>query len=126
MRDRLLFICQATVPIFVILLTAVSCSKPDMPPQPAGIFEPWFSAPVTDTANTPLVQSVEGQPKVQRARPKTSQPRVAAVVHTPKPTAKSASRLAPKKASAAPRTGAQTERQLFEEFLEWRKRQGLP
>src|SRR5262245_10088182 len=113
MRDRLLFARQAAVPTFVILLTTVSCSKPDMPPQPAGIFEPWFSAPVTDTASTPLVQPDEGQPKVQRARPKTSQSRVAAVVHAPKPTAKSAPRLAPKKANTRPRTGAQTEQQLF-------------
>jgi len=56
------------------------------------------------------------------------------VVQGPKSTGKSASRPASqkasvplsKKASTPPRTDAQREQQLFQEFLEWRKRQNNP
>jgi len=131
-RDRLLFACQATVSTFVILMTTVSCSRPDMPQPPAGIFDPWFSGLVTDDANTQLAQPDEAQLKIQRERPKASASRKVAVVHPPKPTKTSISRPASKKATTPPSKKATTppppnvqeEQQLFQEFLEWRKRQG--
>jgi hypothetical protein len=120
-RDRLLVTCQAMVSIFTILLTTVSCSRPDMPEPRVGIFEPLFSSPVVDTANRPLVQRDKGQPKVQRERPRTSASPKIAAMHPPKAT--SVSRPTSKKAAAPPRLNAQSERKLFEEFLEWRERQ---
>jgi hypothetical protein len=124
-RNRLVFTCQAAVPTFMILMTTVSCSRPDMPQPGAGIFErePWISSPVTDAANTRLVQPNEAQPKVQRKQPRTSASRKVATVHAPKATGASVSRHAAKKASTPPRLDAQKEQRLFQEFLEWRKRQ---
>ncbi len=76
--DRLLVTCQAMVPTLVILMTTVSCSRPDMPEPRVGIFEPLFSSPVIDTANRPVVQRDKGQPKVQRGQPRTAaSPKVA-------------------------------------------------
>ena len=121
-RDRLLFTCQATVPAFMILMTTVSCSRPDMPEPRVGIFGPLFSSPVIDTADQQVVQRDKGQPKVQRERPKTSTLPKVATVHAPKATSTSVSRPS-KKASTPPRLDAQREQRLFQEFMEWRKRQ---
>ena len=124
-RNRLLVTCQAMVSTLVILLTTVSCSRPDMPEPRVGIFEPSFSRPVVETANRPLVQRDKGQPKVQREQPRTAASPKVATVHAPKAT--SVSRPTSKKAATPPRLNAQREKELFEEFLEWRKRQkGLP
>jgi len=87
------------------------------------MFEPLFSSPVTDAANTQLVQRDKGQPKVQRERPRTSASSKVATVYAPKATGASVSRPASKKANTPARTNAQREEQLFQEFLEWRKRQ---
>jgi hypothetical protein len=131
-RDRILFAGQATVLPFVILMTTMSCSRPDMPAPTPGILDQWFSGSVIDPANTQWVRPDEEQPKVQRERPKkTSASRKVAVVHAPKPTGTSVSRPASKKAgtppskkaSTPPRPDTQDEQQLFQEFLEWRKRQ---
>jgi hypothetical protein len=107
-RDRFLFTFQGTVLtliIFIILMTTVSCSCDEC--------EPLFSLPVIDAANQQSVQRDEGQPEVRREQPKTStSPKVAAV---PAPKAK--------KANTPPRLAAQKEQQLYQEFLEWRKRQ---
>jgi hypothetical protein len=93
-------------------------------PQPlAGIFEPLFSGSVTDAANTRPAQRDQGQPKVQRVQPKTSASPKVATAHAPKATGASGSRPASKKANTPPRIDAQREQQLFQEFLEWRKRQ---
>src|SRR5262245_51145796 len=92
-RGRLLVACQATVSTFVILMTTVSCSRPDMP-QPAGLFELWFSGPVIDDVNTQLVQPDQAQPKIQRERPKASGSRKVAIVPAPKPAKTSAPRPA--------------------------------
>jgi hypothetical protein len=120
-RDRLLFACQATVPTFMILMTTVSCSRPNMPEPRVGIFEPLFSSPVADAANTQLVQRDKAQPTVQRERPRTSSSPKVATVQAPKAT--SVSRHTSKKAATPPRPDAQREQQLFQEFLEWRRRQ---
>lgn len=123
--NRLLFTCQAIVPTLVILMTTVSCSRPDMPEPRVGIFErePLFSGSVTDTANTRSVQRDKGQPKVQRVQPRSSASPKVAAVHAPKATGASVSRPASKKANTRPRLDAQREQQLFQEFLEWRRRQ---
>jgi len=126
-RDRLLFICQATVPTFMILMTAVSCSRPDMPEPRIGIFGPPFSSPVIDTADQQVVQRDKRQPKIQRERSRISASPKVAAVHAPKRTGASVSRHASKKVNTPPRLNAQKEEQLFQEFLEWRRRQkGLP
>ena len=123
LRDRLLFAGQATVSTFVIFMTTVSCSTPELPPPTPGILDEWFSGSATDPANMQLVQPAEEQPKIQRKQPKTSESRKVAVVHAPKPSGTSVSRPAAKKASTPPRVDTKREQQLFQEFLEWRKRQ---
>jgi hypothetical protein len=71
-----------------------------------------FSPPAVDAANQQSDQRDEEQPKVRREQPKTStSPKVATV---PAPKAK--------KAHTPPRLDAQKEEQLYQEFLEWRKR----
>ena len=121
-RDRLLFTCQATVPTFIILMTTVSCSKPDMPEPRVGIFGPLFSSPVIDTADQQVVQRDKPQPKVQRVQPKTSASPKVATAHAPKATG--VSRATSKKTDTPPRLNTQREQQqLFQEFMEWRKRQ---
>jgi hypothetical protein len=93
-RNRLLIISQATVPTLIILTTTVSCSGPraDLPPPIAGIVE-LFSGP--EPPKQRLVQRDEAQSKVRR--------------------------LDSKKANTPPAPDAQRE-QLYQEFLEWRKR----
>jgi len=92
-----------------------------MPEPRVGIFEPLFSSPVIDTANRPVVQRDKGQPKVQRGQPRTAASPKVATVHAPKAT--SVSRPTSKKAATPPRLDTQREQRLFQEFLEWRKRQ---
>jgi hypothetical protein len=137
-RDRILFISQATLPTLLILMTTVSCSRPDMPQPRVGIFEPeLFSGVVTEEPERQLVQGDEARSKIRREQPKTSAPRKVetarkvATVHTPKAPSPSVSGRASKKADAPPRLKTQgehqREQQLFEEFLQWRKQQqGLP
>ena len=114
-RDRLLFTCQATLPILIILVTAVSCA--------GRTGELLFSAPVTDASNRPLVQRDERQPKVRREQPKTSTSPKIATEHSPNGTSAPVSRQPSKKANMPPELDAQREQQLYQEFLEWRKRQ---
>ena len=95
-RDRLLFACKATVSALMILVTTVSCSTPtaDKPKPRGGI--------------------------VERQQPRTSASPKVTTVHAPKAT--SVSRPGLKKANTPPRLDAQKEEQLYQEFLEWRKR----
>ena len=133
-RDRLFFACQGSVPTLIIFMTTVSCSRPEMPPPTPGILDQWFSGSVTEPGNTQLVQSDEEQPKIQRKQPGTTGSRKVAVVRAPNPAGTSVSHPAAKKASTPPAKKASTrprpdaqkkeEQQLFQEFLEWRKRQG--
>jgi hypothetical protein len=96
-RNRLLTVSQATVPALIILITTVSCSgpRPDLPTPIAGIVD-LFSG--SETPKPKLTQRDEAQPKT---------PRTAA-----------------KKANAPLPSDAQKEKQLYQEFLEWRKNQG--
>jgi hypothetical protein len=119
-RDRFIFTCKTSVPILVILMTTVGCARPDLPEPLAGLFEPPSSA-VTDVANRQVVQQDKGQPKVQREQPRPSgSPKVAAEAA---PKGASGSRQPSKKANNPPRPDAQEEQQLYQEFLEWRRRQ---
>ena len=121
--DRLLYICQVTVPALVILMTTVSCSGPgaDTPLPNVGIIE-LFTGGTTEAPNQQVVQQKEAQPKVRRAQPKASMSPKVAQEQGAKSTGQSASRTASKKASTPP--DAQKEQQLYREFLEWRKSQG--
>jgi hypothetical protein len=93
-----------------------------MPEQRVGIFGPLFSSPVIDTADQQVVQRDKPQPKVQRERPRTPASPKVATVHAPKATG--VSRTISKKTDTPPRPNSQREQQkLFQEFLEWRKRQ---
>ena len=74
--------------------------------------EPWFSFPWTDSTSPQSDQRNEGQPKIRREQPKTSTSSKVATVPAPKA----------KKANTPPRLDAQKEEQLYQEFLEWRKR----
>jgi hypothetical protein len=122
-RDRLLFICQVTVPALAILMTTVSCSGPgvDMPLPSGGIVE-LFTGGTTEAPNQ-QVQQNEAQPKARRGQPKASTSPKVAQEQGPKSTGQSASRTASKKASTPPQSDTQTEQQLYQEFLEWRKSQ---
>ena len=120
-RDRLL--CQAIVPTLIVFATTVSCSRPDMPQPRVGTLELWFPARVTDTGHPQLVQRGEGQPKARREQPTPPAPLKVATVRAPKATNVSGSRQTVKKANTPPRLDVQREEQLFQEFLEWRRRQ---
>src|SRR5262249_46403471 len=94
--NRILIISQAAVPAVIILITTASCSgpRPDLPEPVAGIVD-LFSG--TETPKPKLAQRDKGKPKTQQT--------------------------VAKKANAAPTPDAQKEKQLYQEFLEWRKNQ---
>jgi hypothetical protein len=129
-RDRVLFTSRAILPTVVILMTSMSCSRPDLPQPYVEIVEPeLFSAPLTESPRRKLIQGDEAQPKIRREQPKRSAlPKVAtarknATERAPNPTSPAVSGRAAKKAKTPPRPDAQEEEQLFQEFLEWRRRQ---
>jgi hypothetical protein len=121
-RDRLLFTYQTTVSILIILITTLSCSKPDMLQPSIGVLEreTWFSDPETDATNSPLVERKEARPKVRRAQPRRSASPKVATVHAPKAPGVSVSRSASKKANTPSLPDAKKE-QLFREFQEWQR-----
>jgi hypothetical protein len=116
-RDRLLFICRATLPALIVLITAVSCAGPGADIAPPNIVE-LFTGSATDAPNQQSVQQDEAQ-KARRGQPKASTSPKVAKEQAPKVASQSASRPASKKASPE----AQKEQQLYREFLEWRKTQ---
>jgi hypothetical protein len=126
-RDRLLFTSQTTMLTFMIVVTTVSCSRPDMPQPDVGIVErePSFPSLMIDAANPQLVQPREAQPKVRRAQPGTSASPKVATVHAQKATTGSAARPTSKKTNTPPRIDAEKE-QLFREFQEWQTRNRQP
>jgi hypothetical protein len=89
----------------LILMTTVSCTTLDE-------CLPSFALSGIDPVNQQLAQRGEEQPKVRREQPKSSAPKVATV-----PTPKA------KKANTSTELDTQRERQLFQEFLQWRNRQ---
>jgi hypothetical protein len=119
-RNRILITSGATIPALIIFISTVSCSGPraDLPPPIAEIVE-LFSGTETPTH---LVQQNEAQSKVRRVQPKASTSKTP-TENAPKPTSQSVAPPAAKKANTSPASGAQSEQQLFQEFLEWRKGQ---
>src|SRR5215475_6500691 len=71
-RARLLFICRATVPGLIILITTVSCSGPpaNLPPKQPLVqrdaAQPKVGRPASSPPKQPLVQRDAAQPKVGR------------------------------------------------------------
>jgi hypothetical protein len=100
-------------------------------PQPyVEIVEPeLFSAPVMEAPRRKLVQGDEAHPKSRREQPKTpalrkvATSRKIATEHAPSTTSPAVSGRAAKKAKTPSRPDAQEDEQLFQEFLEWRRRQ---
>jgi hypothetical protein len=90
--DRFLLIGQTTFLASIILIATASCTglPTDLPPPIAGIVD-IVSEP--ETPKQQLVQRDEAQPKVRRP--------------------------ASKKASTPPKPDAQSDEQLYQEFLEW-------
>jgi len=111
-------------------MTTMSCSRPELPQPYVEIFEPEpFSTPVTEAPSRKLARKDEARPKVRREQPKTSasrkvttSPKVA-TEHAPNKTSPAVSGRAAKKAKTPPRPAAQSDEQLFQEFLEWRRHQ---
>jgi len=120
-RDRLLFICQATLPALAILVTTVSCSGPgaDMPAPAAGIVELFTGGP-SEAPNQQAAQQDEAKPKAQRKQPKGSTSPKVATEQAPQTASRSAPRPSSKKASTQSES-EQSDQQLYQEFLEWRK-----
>jgi hypothetical protein len=87
-------------------MTTVSCTTLDE-------CLPTFSLPGIDPVSQQLAQRDEEQPKVRREQPKNSASPKVATVPTPKT----------KKANTSTELDSQRERQLFQEFLQWRNRQ---
>jgi hypothetical protein len=126
-RSRVLFTCQATVPMLIILMTSVSCSRPaaDMPEPHYRMVERVlpFSSRLTDGENQQLAQRrVDGQPMLRAEQRRTSQPPQPAKVHAPETTRASPPRPASGKTNPPPLLNREKE-QLFQQFLEWRSRQ---
>jgi len=125
--NRLLLICQAIVPALIILTTSVSCSRhaAEMPGPSYQIVERIlpFSSRLSDEENRQLVQRRSGaRPNLQQEQRRTSSPSKAAKVHAPDTRSASAPRPASGKTNPPPLLDREKE-QLFQHFLEWRKRQ---
>jgi hypothetical protein len=126
-RNRLLLTGQAIVPMLIILTTSVSCSRraAEMPEPPYRIVERIlpFSSSLSDDENRQLVQRrSDAKPNLQQEQHRTSSPPKVAKVHTPDTSSASAPRAASGKTSPPPLLDREKE-QLFQQFLEWRKRQ---
>ncbi len=125
-RNRLLPTGQAIVPVLLILTTTVSCSRraAEMPEPPYRIVERIlpFSSSSSDEENRHLVQRrSEARPNLQQDQHRTSSPPKVAKVHAPDTSSASAPRHASGKTNPPPLLDPEKE-QLFQQFLEWRKR----
>ena len=121
-RDRRFFTYQATVLTPLVLLTTVSCST-----LPADLAEcDLFSGLVTENPREQVLQREKVQPKIRREQPSTSATPKVATVRAPNATSRSVPGDASKKANTPPRRDVEKERQLYKEFLEWRRETGLP
>jgi len=123
-RSRLGSMCQATVPTLMILVTLVSCSRPvanmrepgyrAMPPELS------FFSRLTVGENQQLTQRTVDEQSVHRAEQHRISPRpTVAKVHAPDTVTAPASR---QRTNTPPLLNRDKE-QLFEQFLEWRRRQ---
>ena len=125
-RDHFLLTYRATVPTLIVLLTAVTCSRPAayMPQPRLGVVEHGlsFSGLVTDKENWQFVQRSDRQPIPRRVQHQTFASPKVAKVHTPDTSSAPDSRHVLEKANT-PRLLESEKDQLFRQFLEWRKRQ---
>ncbi len=126
-RNRLLLTGQAMVPVLIILTTSVSCSRrgAEMPEPPYRIVERIlpFSSRSSDEENRQVIQRrFDAKPNLQQEQHRTSSPPKVAKVHAPDTSSASAQRPASGKTNAPPLLNREKER-LFQQFLEWRKRQ---
>jgi hypothetical protein len=126
-RNRLLLTGQAVVPALIILATTVSCSKRDaeMPEPPHRIVErilPLSSSSSDEENRQPVQRRSEASPNLQQDRHRISSSPKVAKVHAPDRSTASAPRDASGKTNPPPLVDPEKE-QLFQEFLEWRKRQ---
>jgi hypothetical protein len=126
-RNRILLTGQAIVPALIILTTSVSCSKraAEMSEPPYRIIERIlpFSSGLSDEENRQLVQrQSDAKPTLQQDQHRTSSPPKVAKAHAPDTSSASAPRHASGKTNPPPLLDRDKE-QLFQQFLEWRKRQ---
>ena len=126
-RNRLLLTGQAMVPVLIILTTSVSCSRrgAEMPEPPYRIVERIlpFSSILSDEENRQLVQPrSDVKPNLQQEQHWTSSSPKVAKVHAPATSSRSVPRPASGKTNPPPPLDREKE-QLFQHFLEWRKRQ---
>ena len=106
-RNHLLLTGQAIVPVLIILTTSI------LP----------FSSRLSDEENRQLVQPLSDvKPNLQQEQHRTSSPPKVAKVHAPDTSSASAPRPASGKKNPPPLRDRDKE-QLFQQFLEWRKRQ---
>jgi hypothetical protein len=126
-RNRLLLTGQAIVPMLIILTASVSCSRraAEMPEPPYRIVERIlpFSSRLSDEENRQLVQrQSDAKPNRQQEQHRASSPPKVAKVHAPDTSSASARRPPSGKTNPLPLLDPEKE-QLFQQFLEWRKRQ---
>jgi hypothetical protein len=127
-RNRLLLTGRAIVPALIILTTSVSCSKrvAEMSEPPYRIVERIlpFSSGSSDEENRQLVQRrSDAKPTLQQEQHRPPSPPKVTKVHAPPDTS---STTAPRHASGKTNPPPLLDRdkeQLFQQFLEWRKRQ---
>lgn len=124
-RSRLRLISQAAVPTVMILMTVVSCSRPmaNMPEPSYRVALPAlpFFSHSTDGENQQLAPRRVDEQSVAEQHRISPRPKVAKI-HAPDAATAPASRRDLQRASTPPLLDREKE-QLFEQFLEWRRRQ---
>jgi hypothetical protein len=126
-RSRFRLISQAAVPTLMILMTVVSCSRPmaNMPEPSYRVALPAlpFFSHSTDGENQQLAPRRVDEQSVHEAEQHRISPRLkVAKIRAPDAATAPASRRDLQKANTLPLLDREKE-QLFEQFLEWRRRQ---
>src|SRR5262249_2372796 len=123
-RDRLLFTCQATVLTPIILLTTVSCSTLTSDLAECDL----NSGLVTEDPRQLVLQREQAQKARREQRNSSATPKVTPVRATNATSGSvpgDASKDASKKASTPPPRDLEKQKELFKEFLEWRRQTEL-
>jgi len=124
-RDRLLFTYQATVLTPIILLTTVSCSTLTSDLAECDL----YSGLVTEDPRQLVLEREAAQRKARREQPNTSATPKATPVRATNATNRSVPGDAPKdaskKANTPPPRDLEKQRELFKDFLEWRRQTEL-
>jgi hypothetical protein len=126
-RNRLLLTGQAIVPALIILTTSVSCAKraAEMSESPFQIVERIlpFSSSSSDEENRQLLQRrSDAKPHLHQEQHRPLSPPKVAKVHAPDTSSATAPRHASGNTNPPPLLDRDKEH-LFQQFLEWRKRQ---